>query len=211
MNQSIVHVLFTETDLERIERAVASAEVATSGEIATMVVPASDSYREAEALGAVLLSGLISLVVAVVTGHVTIWSYIPLIFLLFLPCRFMLQRYPALKLPFVGKGRIAEAVKERAIRAFYEKKLYKTVNESGILIFLSLLEHKVWILGDRGINEKIPHDEWEELAHEMSAGMKEGKACDALCAVIGKCGVILAHHFPKMQDDVNELSDRLIM
>src|SRR6266496_1404248 len=143
---------FTEAEKERIRRAVESAEAATSGEIATMVVEWSDSYREAEALGGVLLAGMVALVCSVLIQHVTIWTYIPLVFLLFIPCRALLRLFPALKPPLVGRKRIAEAVRERAVRAFYEKRLYKTRDETGILLFISLLERKVWILADRGVD-----------------------------------------------------------
>ena len=176
-----------------------------------MIVSRSDSYREAETLGGVLLAGLSPSMCAVVTRHVTIWTYIPLVFLLFLPCRALVRKFPALKLPFVGRRRIAEAVRERAIRAFFEKKLYKTKNETGILIFVSVLERKVWILADRGIDRKIAHQEWQELARVVSGGIRAGRPAEALCHAIARCGEILAEHFPKMPDDRNELSDDLIL
>jgi len=104
-----------------------------------------------------------------------------------------------------------EAVRERAVRAFFEKGLYKTRDETGILIFISILERKVWILGDKGINAKIAPQFWSSLADELSAGLRQNRACEALCTVIEKCGEILKEHFPKRVDDVNELEDELIV
>ncbi len=202
---------FSDEDKERIRRAVESAEAATSGEIATMVVDHSDRYLEAEVLGGMLVAGLTAIVVAVATQHTTIWSYLPLTLLLSFPARFLFYRFPRLKFPFVNKRRMMHAVRERAIRAFFEKKLYKTRDENGILIFVSTLERKVWILGDRNIDRKIPHETWQALAREVSTGIREGCAGDALCVVVEKCGRILAEHFPKTPDDVNELPDDLIM
>ncbi|QSV44894.1 TPM domain-containing protein [Geobacter benzoatilyticus] len=201
---------FTPGERERIRAAVAESERGTSGEIATMVVDASDSYREADILGAMLLSGLLSVIVAVAVHHVTIWSYIPLVVLFYFPCRYLFRLVPRLKLPFAGRLRLAETVRERAVRAFYEKGLYRTRGETGILIFISLLEHKVWILGDRGINEKISPDFWRKLASELADGLRQGRACDALVAVISACGVELAAHFPPRPDDVNELRDEIL-
>jgi putative membrane protein len=132
------------------------------------------------------------------------------VIILFFPLRFLFRKYERLKLSFVGKKRIDEAVRERAVRAFFEKGLYRTKGESGILIFLSLLEHKVWILADRGINSKIPHDEWNGLARELSLGMREKRACAALCSVISSCGEELARHFPRQSDDTNELADHVL-
>lgn len=203
--------LFSEAEREKIRQAVDAAEANTSGEIATMAVDHSDSYSEAEILGAVLLSGLLALIVAVTIRHATIWSYIPLVFLFFFPARFLFRRYPHLKLPFVGRRRVAEAVRERAVRAFFEKGLHKTRDETGILIFISILERKVWILGDRGINEKIPPRFWQRLAAELSTGLQENRACETLCSVIAKCDDELTRHFPRKADDKNELPDDLMV
>ncbi|RNC67649.1 MAG: hypothetical protein ED859_13820 [Desulfuromonadales bacterium] len=201
---------FSPDEREQIRAAVMAAEATTSGEIASMIVDASDCYREAEALGAVLLSGLLSVVVAVAIHHVTIWTYIPLVFVLYFPSRVVFRLVPRLKLPFVGRRRLVEAVRERAVRAFYEKGLFRTRHETGILIFISILERKVWILGDRGINEKIPPDFWQGLVGEMVRGLRDGRPCEALCSVIAGCGAELSRHFPRRSDDVNELRDTVL-
>lgn len=201
---------FSEAEQERIRQAVLNAEAITSGEIATMIVDESDRYREAELAGSLFLAATIALVAAVTTHHVTIWSYLPLVFLLSFPARFLFGKFPAMKLPFAGTGRIAEAVRLRAVRAFYEKGLYRTRHETGILIFMSLLEHKVWILGDRGINERIDPSSWQEMAGELARGIANGRGCDALCTVIDRCGLELSRHFPRQADDVNELGDDLL-
>ncbi len=201
---------FTAAERERIRAAVAAAEATTSGEIATMVVERSDGYHEAETLGAVLCAALVALVMAVASHHVTIWSYIPLVFLLFFPARWVIFRTPALQRPFIGWRRLHKAVRDRAVRAFYEKGLYRTRHETGILIFISLFERKVWILGDRGINARIPAESWRHLARTLTEGLREGRACDALCAVIASCGAELTRHFPREADDVNELPDEIL-
>jgi len=210
MQHPKTQAFFSEEDKERIRRAVESAEAHTSGEIATMVVDQSDRYREAEVLGGILLAGLAAVIIAVATQHTSIWSYLPLILLLSYPARLLFYRFPRLKFPFVNKRRMMHAVRERSIRAFFEKKLYKTRDENGILIFISILERKVWILGDRNIDRRIPHETWQALAREVSTGIKSGRASEALCAVIEKSGKILAEHFPKTADDVNELPDDLL-
>ena len=201
---------FTEVELERIRKAVAGAEAATAGQIATMVVGESDSYREARLLGVIFLAGFFALIASIIINHVTIWSYIPLVFLFALPVFLLFRRWPRLRLAFVGSRRVAEAVRGRAIRAFYEKGLYRTTDETGVLIFISLLERKVWILGDRGINARIRPESWSELAAQLAAGIRSGNACSTLCAVIDACGVELGRHFPKKPGRGNELSDEVI-
>lgn len=226
--------VFNDDEREKIANAVKAVEMKTSGEIATMVVDHSDSYREAETLGAVLLAGLLALIVEVLLEYlavhagiyewsngshkrglfflygISIWTYVPMVFVFFFPAKFIFKRFPMLKLPLVGRKRVDEAVRERAVRAFYEKGLYKTRDETGVLIFISLMERKVWILGDRGIDRKVSHSTWGEYARELTTGLRENKACEALCNIIGKIGMEVCVHFPRKVDDVNELSDEVL-
>lgn len=210
MKGSKAEDFFTPGEQLQIRHAVAAAEKGTSGEIATMVVTRSDSYREAVTLGAVLAAGLAALIVAITSHHVTVWTYIPLTALLYYPAMLLINRVPSLQRPFITRNRLNESVRERAVRAFYEKGLYRTRHETGILIFISLFERKVWILGDRGINARIDPQSWQKLAETLSSGLKEGRACEALCSVINSCGEELAHHFPREADDSNELADDLL-
>jgi putative membrane protein len=227
-------MFFSEAENLRIRDAIENAESESAGEIVVMVAGRSDEYREAELLGSVLTGALLAFIVEIVfqilsfryalsgwnigSGHTTevvlagisLWTYIPLAVTLFFPVRALFRLYEPMKLSFVGRSRMEEAVKERAVRAFYEKGLYRTRDETGILIFLSLLERKVWILGDRGINSKIPQTKWQDFAGEITGGLREGRACDALCSVISACGKELARHFPRRSDDVNELGDEVI-
>jgi putative membrane protein len=211
MKRIKANAFFTDGDKARIKEAVRSVEKGTSGEIATMVVDHSDGYLEAEVLGGILVAGLAALIIAIAVQHVTIWTFIPLQCILYIPARLLFIRFPLLKIPFVNKRRLMHAVRERGVRAFYEKGLYRTRDENGVLIFISLLERKVWILGDRGVNLKIPQESWQAHANEISEGIRNGRPCDALCAVIEKCGRVLTEHFPRKEDDTNELPDDLIV
>lgn len=195
---------------ESIRRAVAKAEAGSSGEIVAMVVDQSDRYLEAERLGALLMAALCAVVVVLALDHITIWTYIPVTGLLYFPLFLLFRRFPRLKLSFVGSVRQGEAVYGRAVASFYEKGVYRTRHRTGILIFISLLERKVWILGDTGINEKIPAASWQELAGELAAGLREGRGGAALERVIAACGDELSRHFPRRDGDVNELSDEVV-
>jgi len=204
-------IFFSESEKQQISILVKKAERETSGEIAVMVVDESDSYREAEILGALLLSAFIALVVAVSLQHVTVWSYIPAVIIFWTPALYLVRGFPRFKLALAGKKRLEEAVRERAIRAFFEKGLYRTRGETGILIFISILEHKVWILGDRGINQRIDPQFWQALAGELAGSIRENRAYGGLCTVIEKLGDVLREHFPKEAADTNELPDEVIV
>ena len=112
---------------------------------------------------------------------------------------------------FIGLKRREETVRERAVRAFYEKGLYKTRKNTGVLFFLSLLEHKVWVLADRGIYEKIDQETLNRFANSISQGIRDGQACDALCQATKEAGELLARHFPITPGDTDELSNEVMV
>ncbi len=197
---------FSSAEKNAIKHAVQEAEKDTTGEIAVKVVEACDRYRDAELLGSVLLAGLFALILALVFNHITIWFYIPATFVLFFPCWLLFRKAPHLKLALVSDFDAMHEVREEAIHAFYERGLHRTKHGTGILIFISLLERRVWILGDKGINEKVTPHFWNSLVAELTKGIRDGKALDALCTVIAKCGSELGKHFPG-RHEVNEIDD----
>ncbi|OGW53653.1 MAG: hypothetical protein A2Z60_04830, partial [Nitrospirae bacterium RIFCSPLOWO2_02_42_7] len=149
---------FNEEEMLRIKETTRSVELQTIGEVAVMVVDSSDRYIEAELTGAIIFGSLFSLIITTILFSSSMWVYIPLSFILFFLLWFIFYAIPVLKTPFISFKRKEQEVMERAIRAFYEKGLYRTRKNTGVLFFLSLLEHKVWVLADKGIYEKIDQE-----------------------------------------------------
>ena len=201
---------FTEAEKQRIEEATRAVECCTIGEVAVMVVDSSDQYADAEVIGGMFLGSLAALLLTMAFLNESIWFYMPLSIIFFFPCRMLCGNIPALKRSLTGTGRKESAVRRRALQAFYEKGLYRTKANTGVLFFISLLEHKVWVLADKGINEKIDQQTLNTFALTVSQGIKEGRACDALCSAIKDSGQILAKHFPLAPGDTNELSDKVM-
>jgi putative membrane protein len=201
---------FSREQKEKIRQAVQAAEASTGGEIAVVLVDESDRYREAELAGALSFSAFIALVLAVAFHHVTIWFYIPLTVILLFPFLYLFRKFPHIKLAFLHQRRVEEAVRERAVYAFFQKGVHRTEEETGILIFISLLERKVWILADRGIHTRIGSDFWRSLTLRLAAGIREERTFDALCGVIAECGAELARHFPGKPGRKNQLDDDVI-
>ena len=201
---------FNEEERQRITKAIHDIETHTIGEVAVMVADSSDRYHETETMGGVVLGSLMSLIAAVAFFHSSIWWYISLSFLFLFPSKYLFQKIAVLKIAFIGMRRKEEAVMQKAVRTFYEKGLYKTKKNTGVLFFLSLLERKVWVLADKGIYAKIGQDTLNKFAATVSQGIKEGRACDSLCRAIEMSGELLAKHFPITPDDINELPDQVM-
>jgi putative membrane protein len=201
---------FSPEERERIRLTVVEVESETTGEIAVMVVDRSSRYIEAEILGGIFLGSMVALVLTVVCLHSSLWFYIPLSFLLFFPGRLLSKKVSSISVAFIGQKRKNVAVKERALRAFYEKGLYRTKDQTGVLFFISLLERKVWVLADSGIHQKIQQSRLNTLANSVSHGIRDGRACEALVEAIGRVGGLLRANFPARSGDIDELPDEII-
>ncbi len=103
------------------------------------------------------------------------------------------------------KGDIYEAAK-----AFFIKKgLQATEARNGVLIMLAYRDHKLAILGDEGIDAKVPDDFWESTVAIMTARFAQDDIVGGLEAGIAEIGRQLSAWFPWQKDDVNELSDEI--
>ena len=200
---------FTPQEKEAISRAIKSVETRTIGEVAVILVDRSDPYPEGEFLGGFLIGGLLAFLADLLFFHGQIWFLIPLHFLLFLPLFFLFQKVPVLKTPFIGLRRKEAAVRRRALQAFYEKGLYRTRSNTGVLFFLSLLERKVWVLADKGIYQKMDQETLNRFARQVSEGIKKGQASQALIQALRETGELLAQAFPMASGDLNELNDEV--
>jgi len=200
---------FTEDEKERLRQSVVAAESKTAGEIVPMIVTSAARYTEIELLGVFI--GLFA-------GMLVEWfwsdpwgsPYFQLWPVIGAFAGFLIFRFPAVKRMLASKERVGEAVHTLALASFTDQGLHHTRDHTGILILIALLEHRVEVLADRGINEKVSHGTWDEIVHSITAGIKSGRACDAYCKAIERCGDILATHFPRQADDKDELSNRLV-
>jgi putative membrane protein len=201
---------FSEEEKRRIEATTRNVESRTIGEVVVMIVGASDLYVEAELLGGVLLGSLLSFVLTALFFHSSIWFFVPMSFIFFFASQWIVRKVIPLKALFIREARKEDAVRRRAISAFYEHGLYKTKKNTGVLFLLSLLERKVWILADKGIHEKIGQESLNQFPLIVSQGIRDGRPCDALCEAIRKIGELLSAHFPMTPGDTNELPDDVI-
>jgi putative membrane protein len=63
----------------------------------------------------------------------------------------------------------------------------------------------VQVLADHGIHHAVPPETWQQVADLVTAGIKQGRTCDALCEAFTWCGDLLAEKFPPRADDKDEL------
>lgn len=102
-----------------------------------------------------------------------------------------------------------EDVLDRASHIFQKLEMHKTELRNGVLFYLAVDDHKYAILGDAGINQKVPDNFWEEIKEKMAEKFKDGLFAEGLSLGIRMAGEQLKSHFPYQEDDVNELSDEI--
>ena len=218
----------SESDHQRVSATVAAAENHTAGEIVTVVADRSDGYSDIALVWAAVVAFTAMTVYALfpefylglvdrLTGNWgTEWSNSELLalfggaallkflgtwlLLLWQPLRFALIPGPVKSAR--SRGRATDLFKVGAER--------RTHGRTGILIYLSMREHRAEIVADEAIASKVAPETWGDAMAAMLAEIKRGRVADGMIAAVEKVGVVLAEHFPRAEDDINELPDRLI-
>ena len=208
--------LFTDAEREAIRDAVAAAETRTAGEIVPYVVGRSGTYEVAvwrAASACALMVGALALGVAwAYDGWALTWIYsawaMALVMALGGCLGALLSLAPAVRRWLAGPARLDERVHRRAALAFVEEEVFDTRDRTGILLFVSLFEHRIEVVGDTGIDAKVEPGEWEEVVDLIRSGLMRGALADGLITAIEKCGDLLHRRgVANRPDDIDELPD----
>ncbi|HSL82937.1 MAG TPA: hypothetical protein VLF66_09180 [Thermoanaerobaculia bacterium] len=208
--------LFSPSDLARIEAAVGEAEARSRGEIVVAAVPASGRYAGAVWAGACL--GSLAALTGLVLAHwlTDLWGLGSPPWALLAAAGGAVLGYLAvaasdgLKRRLTADEVMARQVDVAARAAFVDHEVFATRDRSGVLIFLSLLEHRVEVLADSGIEAHVAPGEWDGIVAGIVRGVREGRPADALVEAVGRCGEILDRRgLERRADDRDELPDRL--
>jgi putative membrane protein len=213
---TLAEQFLTPEERQTVTAAVQTAEKRTSGEIVPMIVSESHSYPVAPIVGGVFFALPTALLSARLCGGLlwlgtdNMWLFLFFFAIYYGIGYFSVKRIPRLKRFFFSPIRADLAVQEAAAAAFFSEALYDTRDANGILLYISVFEQRVWVLGDRGIDDKIDPQTWQKIVDLVSQGIKQGSPCQAICDGIERIGEILEQHFPIKADDKNELHNLII-
>lgn len=98
---------------------------------------------------------------------------------------------------------------EEAVKMFKNLEMDLTEQRNGVLIFIVPSKKQFCILGDDGINKKVPDNFWEEIKDDLQLHFQSNKMAEGLCKNIERIGEKLKSHFPIEEDDQNELPDTI--
>jgi uncharacterized membrane protein len=107
------------------------------------------------------------------------------------------------------EGNCQGNVLDRAAAVFADLDMHKTKLRNGVLFYLANKDHKFAVIGDAGINAKVPNDFWDDIKIRMQIKFRSGNFSEGLVEGIGMAGKQLKAHFPWTEGDSNELSDKI--
>lgn len=206
----------SEKDKEQVRAAVGRVEQQTAGEIVPMVTSESADYPLANVSGATVFALPIALLLTPAVGGMlwvgdqNMWVFLLIFAVLYAALYFGIDHIPALKRLFVSKDEMEEAVESAAMSEFYRQGLYRTRDATGVLIYISVFEKKVWVIADRGINKKVGTDQWNGIVSHIVEGIKQNRQTAAICEAIEMVGDLLKDYFPVRPDDEDELSNLIL-
>ncbi|MCW1403021.1 hypothetical protein OKA06_12020 [Novosphingobium sp. MW5] len=221
-------IQMTEADRTRVAEAVRAAEGGTAGEIVTIVTEQSDTYHDVALVWSALAALLALSALAIVPDfYLGIWDRVlggwtvewtprhlfelaAIVAALKFGGSWLILLWKPLRLWLTPRPIRNARVRARAITCFKVGAERRTHGRTGILIYLSMAEHRAEIVADEAISKQVAPEVWGHAMASMIAELAKGRVADGMIAAVGEVGAVLAEHFPRHENDVNELPDRLI-
>ena len=212
----------------RVSDAVGEAELTTSGEIVTVLAGRSNGYEDvvlwwaiglsftAMSVFALLPQPFLDLWDALIGGWSHEWTTAELatmtiaLGLLVFVAAWALLSWETLRYRFIPGPVKSARVHDAAVRHFKVGAERRTHGRTGVLLYLSMAEHRAEIVADEPIAAIVDAEVWGEAMADMLTEIKQGRIADGLVAGVRDVGKVLSEHFPRAEDDENELPDRLI-
>ncbi|HTM95091.1 MAG TPA: hypothetical protein VL100_04630 [Croceibacterium sp.] len=211
-----------------VSAAVAEAESTTAGEIVTVVADRSDGYSDVALAWSAIVAftaiavltffpdfylGLVDRVIGGWNNEWTprgIFGLALTVGILKFGGMWLIQLWPPLKFLLIPGPIKTKRVRLRAVSLFKVGAERRTRGRTGVLIYLSMREHRAEIVADAAIASRVSPETWGDAMTAMLGEMKRGGCGAGMAAAVAEVGKVLTEHFPRDADDTNELPDRLI-
>ncbi|NNE19596.1 MAG: hypothetical protein HKN10_14065 [Myxococcales bacterium] len=207
-----IDTFFSKADREAIQAATTAAERKTAGELVVYVAERCDPHPEVAWKGALIGGALGALCASVAVWRFGGWGapdhlWILIGFQLGLVAGWIASRFDAVARRLIGEEALGSRVDGRAAEAFLEEQVFATRERTGVLIFVALFEHRVLVLADDGIDERVADDAWDGISGELALGIRRGTPTLALVRAVERCADLLETHGVHPADSENEISD----
>lgn len=215
----------SDEDRQRIDQAVQQAEALASVEIVPVIAGSSGRYDRSEDICG-LWAGLVAMAIAWTLyplpqvdsgewgGLSPWWHLVVLIAALvvgFLAGAMLAARLAPLRRLFTPRSEQAEEVDNRARSMFFDNRVHHTTGASGVLLYVSLLEHRAAIIADQTVLNVLGQEQLDALCEKFTTLLHSGTPTEALCETIGHLGERLAKDLPRTESCVDQLPNALIV
>jgi putative membrane protein len=218
----------SEEDHKKVSAAIAAAELQSDGEIIAVATPLSDSYHDVALHWAVLALFAVLAFSAAFPALLDWWldlilggwrsepsvrealTFVMILAVLKFTVVLLLLKYMPLRLFLTPGATKTRRVRRRAISIFKAGAERRTIGRTGVLIYLSMGEHRAEIVADEAITKVTTPETWGEAMADLIVEVKAGRPGDGIVAAVGHVGKVLAEHFPRSAADTNEIPDKLI-
>jgi putative membrane protein len=223
-----VVIKLSDEDRSRVSAAIAEAEANSSGEIVAVATPISDAYHDV-ALHWALIPLFAVLAWAAWRPTALLWWYNFLVggwqgdptlsqlltlLMVFAALKFtialLILKWTPLRLALTPPATKHRRVRRRAVTIFKAAAERRTAGRTGILIYLSMAERRAEIVADEAILKVTDDHTWGEAMGSLVGEVRQGRPADGIVAAIERVGAVLAEHFPRSAEDINEIPDKLI-
>ncbi|MFN7729792.1 MAG: TPM domain-containing protein [Bdellovibrio sp.] len=200
----------SESEFQQVEKVVQEVELKTHSEIVPIVVRNSTPLRGAR-LACVVAFVAVTAIIDLAFFQEWGWWTLGLVQVVGLVLGVLATRSRVLLELFIPDSDEWKCVHERAELEFYRLGIQKTKDRSGILIFVSMFEHKVVVLADEGIAKKLKPQMWDEAVENLTRSLRERQLALGLTQAIKSFGDVLQVHFPAGQNNQDELKNTLVL
>ncbi|MBL8698648.1 MAG: TPM domain-containing protein [Alphaproteobacteria bacterium] len=199
---------------QRIEAAIRTAESGTSAEFLCAVARSTDTYFTVP----LILSAVVGVTAPAVALHLAPgWTGVTLsdpgvaiVQLLVFALVALATTRPRIAAWLTPRAVLQRRAARFAAAVFLERGLAGVEARNGVLLFVSLAEHHVEVIADRGVFAVVDPAQWMGVVEGFTAQVARGDVAEAYVAALERLGAILAAAFPRAPDDANEIPDRLL-
>jgi len=209
--------LFDEGKRHAVEAAIEAAEKRTAAEFVVVVAERSGRYDRAEDLfGLVIAFAVMAITWLLFQNVEPMWGdrwgltlgLLPLAAVTFVGWvagTFLAIRFPVLARPFLGQGEMLDDVKQSAAASFHRFRVRRTADAIGVLVYVSLYERQVWVVGDDNISAVLDGEAWAPVRDRIVDGFRRDDPAAGLVSALALAADLLADHFPVGDTNPDEL------
>lgn len=199
----------TDAAKKALSDAVRDVESRCSAELVVAVRARSGSYLHADLIAGILVA------LAVLAGLLfSPWPFALAWFVLDPLLAGILGGLLASRLPAVRRALTFQQVRRRQVETaaratFVEKGVHATTGRTGVLVYISLLEHEAAVIYDLGVETLATTDGWRLVVEEIEEAVRRGEDGVALATLVRALGDVLAPELVRSADDVDELANEV--